>query len=76
MSEGEIKKMSREHKCPVCGEYTFEEDDSHDVCEVCYWEDCGVQEDEPDFEGGANDMSLNQAREYWQKHKKPLNTAA
>ncbi|ARP50579.1 hypothetical protein B6259_06620 [Ruminococcaceae bacterium CPB6] len=34
------------------------------VCPVCGWEDDGVQLDEPDLEGGANEMSLNEARKH------------
>lgn len=45
------------HKCPVCGKYEFPEIDSFDVCEACGWEDDGVQEDDPDYERGANDLS-------------------
>jgi hypothetical protein len=33
-----------------------------DICPVCYWEDDRVQYMDEDYEGGANDLSLNQAR--------------
>ncbi len=46
--------------CPVCGQYSFRE--PHDICPVCGWEQDGVQQRDPDFEGGANSMSLNQAK--------------
>ena len=49
-------------KCPVCGQYDFEEDNDFDVCEVCGWENDGVQLDDPEYSGGANSMSLNEAR--------------
>lgn len=45
------------HKCPVCGEYEFEDINSYDICPVCGWED----EDYYDG-GGANDMSLEEAK--------------
>ena len=51
------------HMCPVCGRYEFPDVDSFDVCDVCGWEDDGVQADDPDYTGGANKMSLNQARQ-------------
>ena len=58
-------------KCPVCGEYDFEEDNNFEVCGVCGWENDGVQLDDPDFRGGANDESLNERRAQWaQKMKK------
>lgn len=51
------------HRCPVCGRYEFEEHGSFDICEVCHWEDDPIQEKDPDYKGGANKMSLNEARE-------------
>jgi hypothetical protein len=36
---------------------------TYEICEVCFWEDDGVQFDDPDYEGGANKVSLRQARE-------------
>lgn len=56
------------HKCPVCGEYEFLEDNSLDICRVCGWQDDGVQEDDPDYDGGANHVSLNQAKENYKKY--------
>ena len=50
------------YKCPCCGEHYFSEEDYFEVCPVCGWEDDGLQRDEPDLKGGANNMSQNQAR--------------
>lgn len=57
-------------KCPVCGRYEFEKEDDYDVCPVCNWENDGLQYEEPDYAGGANVMSLNQARKAWKNGKK------
>ncbi len=46
--------------CPVCGNHTFEEDDNFETCPMCGWVDDLVQRDNPDYEDGANDISLNQ----------------
>ena len=54
-------------KCPVCGLTTFENDNNFDICNVCGWENDGVQLAKPDLQGGANEMSLNQARKHWQE---------
>ena len=54
--------------CPVCGEYTFTE--PHDICPVCGWEEDMVQQEDPDFAGGANKMSLNEAKRKWQSAHK------
>lgn len=53
-------------KCPVCGQYEFEEKDDFDICDVCGWENDGLQYDQPDYWGGANDMSLNQYKAAWE----------
>jgi len=52
------------YPCPCCGYLTRSESafDTYDICAVCNWEDDGLQFDEPDFEGGANEVSLRTAR--------------
>ena len=51
--------------CPVCNEYFF--DGKYDICPVCGWENDPVQYQDPDFEGGANKLSLNEARKRFRK---------
>lgn len=46
-------------ECPCCGKTQVGE---YDVCEECGWENDPVQLGKPDFPGGANHMSLNEAR--------------
>ena len=50
--------------CPCCGFFTLHEATrgSYELCPVCDWEDDGVQFSDPEYEGGANSESLNQAR--------------
>ncbi|MDR2528688.1 MAG: hypothetical protein LBD04_06695 [Synergistaceae bacterium] len=60
-------EAGRAHKCPVCERYVFPTGNSHEICEVCRWQDCGICESDPDYRGGPNDMSLNQAREAYRK---------
>lgn len=52
------------YPCPCCGYLTFEEmpPGTFDICPVCRWEDDNVQFNEPDYAGGANKISLNEAR--------------
>jgi hypothetical protein len=38
-----------------------------EICPVCFWEDDGVQYEDPGYEGGANGISLNKARENYKK---------
>ena len=47
----------------------FEEEDSFDYCPVCGWGDDKFQEENPDYKGGYNRMSLNQAREAYANGK-------
>ena len=53
--------------CPVCGKYLFAETGDYDICPVCNWENDPIQSDTPDFSGGANVMSLNEARKAYRK---------
>ena len=57
------------HKCPCCGYYTFDSkpDESYDICEVCFWEADPIQSEDPTFQGGANKVSLIQAKENYKK---------
>lgn len=56
-----------EHLCPVCGKHTFPERDSFEICPICKWEDDELQINQPDYDGGANYISLNEYREKWEK---------
>ena len=40
---------------------------AYEICPVCGWQDDDIQNDDPDLEGGANEMSLNQAKEAYKK---------
>ena len=62
-------KHSTEMKCPCCGKTFVTE---YDVCEVCFWENDPIQLRKPDFRGGANQMSLNEARIAYSKGEKVL----
>lgn len=52
------------YPCPCCGFRTLQEPPpgTFAVCPVCWWEDDDVQARLPDFAGGANAVSLRQAR--------------
>ena len=52
------------YACPCCRFLTLGEKPpgTFEICPVCYWEDDNVQAADPTFEGGANSMSLEQAR--------------
>jgi hypothetical protein len=50
--------------CPCCGFLTLTRPapGTFELCRVCFWEDDAAQFDDPDYDGGANHVSLNQAR--------------
>lgn len=51
--------------CPCCGHRTLDDlcPGSYEICPVCFWEDDLIQFEDPEFHGGANRVSLTQARE-------------
>ena len=55
--------------CPCCGYQTLDEKPpgTFNICEVCFWEDDNVQFNDPDYEGGANRVSLRTARLNFEK---------
>ena len=62
--------LGRRYACPCCGYLTLDEapTGTYDICKVCFWEDDGVQFRDPDYPGGANRVSLNEARESFHQH--------
>ena len=61
----DIKKFA----CPCCGFLTLDEEPpgTHDICPVCFWEDDYVQFLNPTSGGGANNISLSEARQNFVK---------
>ena len=51
------------YKCKCCGMGDIEQE--FDICKICGWEDDRVQNNESNFVGGANEMSLNQYKKFW-----------
>ncbi|HEX2209262.1 MAG TPA: CPCC family cysteine-rich protein [Longimicrobium sp.] len=65
--EGAILRIPPEpilHPCPCCSFRTLAEEErgGYEICGVCGWEDDPVQLNDPDYRGGANQESLNEAR--------------
>ncbi|MDR7873986.1 hypothetical protein HB991_18625 [Yersinia mollaretii] len=53
---------NKTYNCPCCGEAVIDEPGCYEICPVCGWEDDPVQSTDPDYEGGANKMSLKSAQ--------------
>ena len=58
------KLATRKYTCPCCGYKTLDEEPpgTYEICAICYWEDDPVQFEDPDYEGGANRISLKTAQ--------------
>jgi hypothetical protein len=56
-----------EFACPCCGMLTLDEPQPGTwlICPVCEWEDDPVQFEGIDYAGGANSVSLRQARQFY-----------
>jgi hypothetical protein len=65
-----MTKKEKGYSCGCCGFLTLSEGthDTFEICPVCNWEDDDVQFHNPDFCGGANQESLNEARENYKKY--------
>lgn len=59
-----MRDDEQRYPCACCGLRTMREEErgSFDICTVCGWEDDSVAYDDPDYRGGANGISLNEAR--------------
>lgn len=64
--------MEKNKKCACCGEFSLPMESAFEICPICGWQEDDIQEEDPTLTGGANDMSLQQAKEAY-KNKKPIN---
>lgn len=63
---------NKHYPCPCCGEMAFDSLGEHDICPHCNWEDDPFQSGNPDRKGGANKMSLNEAKDACRQGKTVL----
>ena len=49
------KKINVMRKCKICGLGNIEYD--NDTCKICGWEADTIQEENPNYVGGANNMT-------------------
>lgn len=58
------------YRCPCCLNLNpMEDDGKYEICGFCGWENDPAQKRDPDLAGGANAMSLNEARESYLRTK-------
>ncbi len=69
----EINKNEKKFiKCACCGslEVPVGDDGHFYICNNCGWEKDEIQENKSNYKGGANKMSLNEAKKAYKEHKK------
>ncbi len=54
-------KVTHLYECPCCGYAVLDGIDLCEICEICYWEDDGSDDNQPP-EDARNDIPLEQAR--------------
>jgi len=56
--------MADSYPCPCCGFLTLggPPPGTFEICPVCWWEDDAAQFFDPQFAGGANPLSLEEAK--------------
>jgi hypothetical protein len=66
---GRETPLGTRYACPCCDCFTLAEPPpgTFAICPVCRWEDDSVQFTDPDYTGGANQPSLRQARESFER---------
>lgn len=54
------------YTCTCCGYKTLDEEPpgTYEICLLCFWEDDPLQYEDPDYEGGANIISLRAAQQH------------
>jgi hypothetical protein len=58
--------VTRDHlPCACCGSKVIRDRGMFEICPVCGWEDDPAQVRNPNLAGGANALSLNEARAAW-----------
>ncbi len=64
-----IVASDQQFACPCCGNLTLDEQPPGTwlICEICGWEDDPVQFGDIEYQGGANRISLRQAREFYER---------
>jgi hypothetical protein len=55
--------MQYDRKCACCGNALSPDLKFFDICKVCGWQDDPIQNDDPDYDGGANYISLSEAKQ-------------
>lgn len=63
-------RLNMNYPCPCYGYLTFIEEvcGTFEICPICFWKDDSTQSKVPNYEGGANEISLLKARKNFAKY--------
>ena len=50
------------YQCPCCDYFSLDSSGEYSICKVCFWEDDGIDVDQPDEHSGPNRMTLREGR--------------
>ena len=64
--------MDQYKQCMCCGYHTLPTESIFEICPLCGWQDDGVQNNDPNYDGGANKLSLNTYRNKWLSEHKSI----
>lgn len=67
----EWKKASptgNELQCPCCDYFTLSKRGEYDICPICFWEDDGLDIDQPDQYSGPNHKTLREGRKDFERY--------
>ena len=57
----------KRYQCPCCDYYSLSMGGEYEICNVCFWEDGGLDIDCPDVHSGPNHMTLREGRRNFQE---------
>ena len=60
--------VKKHFACPCCDYLTIQDVRRHEICPVCYWEDDPIQFEDRAYMGGANEVSLQEAKINYRKY--------
>lgn len=68
LKKGDDLYLDTESMCQCCN-YYYGFKSEYEICPNCGWENDNVQAKDPDYRGGANKMSLNEAKKAYAEGK-------